>query len=192
MPTDSFLWIGCTNTEDVSQPEEHTIHLTSPLSSELQTPELTSLGQLTDLGNGVFTACAKKAFILMGDICSFARSTLDSTFYSVGPGCVTIQSAAGVRAHFSGQVSVSSLSTLTFEQRHRVLTQVPSITMNTKMTCQERLGKPLTAFPLLSPLTCHNYSQQIMRAVGLARPWKDRQNLTLHCTQSRHYYCLYP
>ena len=36
--------------------------------------------------------------------------------------------------HFSGQVNMSSLSALTFEQRH-ILTQVPYRTRNTKMIC---------------------------------------------------------
>lgn len=100
--------------------------------------------------------------------------TLDFTFYSVEPGCVTIYNASKVLVHFLGHVTMPKISSLMFEQRH-VFDSGTLYNNEHKDYLVRKAGKTISDIPTVSPLTRHNYSQWIMKLLGLLKPWEDSQ-----------------
>lgn len=91
--------------------------------------------------------------------------TLDSNFYSAAHGVLVKYSAT-----FSVQVNMPKISALTFEQRH-VFDSDP---LYKNQHDDDLLGKQLITSPFFPSLTFHNYSQWIMRLLGILRHLEDR------------------
>lgn len=142
--------------------------ITHSLSNELQILELTlwvCVNQVADLGNGHFTTSSTKIFNLPVDFYNITMGTLDCTFYSVEPGCITTYNASKVLVHFLGHVTMPKISSLMFEQRH--VFDSGTLYINGH---KDDLVRKAREAPLHSLLTHHNYSQWIMKLLGLLKP----------------------
>lgn len=100
------------------------------------------------------------------DIYNITMDTLDSTFYSSEPGCYI--HATRVTAHFSGQVYMYKISTLTFVQRH-VFDSGTSYNNEHK---DNLLGKPRKAINDISTILSFNMSQLPSMDYEIARDIK--------------------
>lgn len=127
VPIHSFLWTSWTNTEGIYCPEAHTSHLGPislwpptlwPVSSKHHKWPLKYLQTNSQTLAMESIVWSMKAFTLTIDIYNITSDTLDSTFYPTEFVCLTIFNASRVTAHFSGQVSMSKIASLTPEQRN--------------------------------------------------------------------------
>lgn len=168
VPIHSFLWTNWTNTEGIYCQRNTPSHLGPislwspilwPLSSKCQKWPLKYLHTNSQILAMESNLWSMKAFTLTIDIYNITSDTLDSTFYPTEFVCLTIFNASRVTAHFSGQVSMSKIASLTLEQRN----DFDSGTLHNNELEDDLLGKVEKAINEISTVLSFNMPQLVNR-----------------------------